>query len=180
MPWKGRTGRRGRNRIPVPLRAGKIIKYAKVTVKLNGATKTYTTDENGQVMVATKALSPGTYTAEIHYGGSDTYMQSSVTAKITVNKLTPKLTASKATFKVKDKTKKYTATLKNNKNAVMKNAKVTITVNKKTYSAKTNANGQAIFKLTKLTKKGTYSATVKYAGSSIYKAVTKKVKIIVK
>lgn len=160
--------------------AGKVIKYAKVTVKLNGATKTYTTDENGQVMVATKALSPGTYTAEITYGGSDTYMKTSATAKITVNKLTPKLTAAKATFKVKDKTKKYTVTLKNNKKVVMKNTKVSITVNKKTYSVKTNAKGQAIFKLTKLTKKGTYSATVKYAGSGIYKAVSKTVKIIVK
>lgn len=160
--------------------SGKILKYEKITVKLNGVTKSYTTDENGQVMVPTKSLAPGEYLAEITYAGSDTYIKSTATAKVTVNKLTPKLTAAKATLKLKDKTKQYTVTLKNNKNAVMKNAKITITVNKKTYSAKTNAKGQAIFKLTKLTKKGTYSATVKYAGNNIYKAVTKTVKIIVK
>lgn len=160
--------------------AGKVIKYAKISVKLKGSTKTYTTDANGQVMIATKSLSPGTYSVEINYAGSDVYMKTSATAKITVNKLTPKLTAAKATYKVKDKTKKYTVTLKTNKNAAMKSTKITVTVNKKTYSAKTNSNGQATFKLTKLTKKGTYSATVKYAGSSIYKAVTKTVKITVK
>ncbi|WP_298524356.1 carboxypeptidase-like regulatory domain-containing protein [uncultured Methanobrevibacter sp.] len=160
--------------------AGKVIKYAKISVKLNGATKSYTTDENGQIMVATKSLAPGTYSAEITYSGSDTYMKSTAVAKVTVNKLTPKLTAAKATLKLKDKTKKYTVTLKNNKKVVMKSTKVTITVNKKTYSVKTNSKGQAIFKLTKLTKKGTYSATVKYAGSSIYKPVSKKVKITIK
>jgi phosphatidate phosphatase APP1 len=62
----------------------------------------------------------------------------------------------------------------------MKNMKVTVKVNGKTYSAKTNSKGQAIFKLTKLTKKGTYTAEVKYAGNNIYNAVTKKVKISVK
>ena len=62
----------------------------------------------------------------------------------------------------------------------MKNTKITIKVNSKTYSAKTNAKGQAIFKLTKLTKKGSYSAVVTYVGSSIYNKVSKTVKITVK
>ena len=35
----------------------------------------------------------------------------------------------------------------------MKKVKRTLKVNKKTYSAKTNAKGQATFKITKLTKK---------------------------
>lgn len=159
---------------------GKIIKYAKVSVNLNGATKTYLTDNLGQVMVPTKSLTPKTYDAIITFAGDSTYLKSIVTAKITVNKLTLKLTAAKATFKLKDKTKKYTVTLKTNKNIVMKNTKVTVKVNSKTYSAKTNAKGQAIFKLTKLTRKKSYSAVVTYAGSSIYKKVSKTVKITVK
>ncbi|MBQ6098802.1 MAG: hypothetical protein IJL02_02930 [Methanobrevibacter sp.] len=159
---------------------GNVIKYAKVSVKLNGATKTYTTDDHGQVMIATKTLAPKTYTVDINYAGSNTYVKASATAKITVKKLTPKLTAAKATFKLKDKTKKYTVTLKTNKNVVMKNTKVTVTVNGKTYSVKTNSKGQAIFKLNKLTKKGTFNAVVKYAGSSIYYSSTKTVKITVK
>lgn len=160
--------------------AGTIIKYAKVTVTLDGTTSTYITDENGQVMVPTKTLKPGTYDVDIKYAGDNTYVECSASAKITVNKVSPKLTAAKATFKLKDKTKKYVVTLKTNKNAVMKNTKITIKVNGKTYSAKTNSKGKATFKLTKLTKKGTFTATVKYAGSSIYKPVTKTVKLTVK
>ena len=71
-------------------------------------------------------------------------------------------------------------TLKTNQNKVMKNTKVTIKVNKKTYTAKTNSKGQATFKITKLTKKGKYTATVKYAGSKYYNTKSVKVKITVK
>ena len=159
---------------------GTVIKYAKISITLNGVTKSYLTDDNGQVMVPTKTLTPKTYDVVINFPGDSNYIKSSATAKITVKKVTPKLTAAKATLKVKDKTKKYTVTLKTNKNVVMKNMKVTVKVDRKTYSAKTNSKGQAIFKLTKLTKKGTYTAEVKYAGNNIYNAVTKKVKISVK
>ena len=61
----------------------------------------------------------------------------------------------------------------------MKKTKVTLTVNKKTYKAKTTAKGIATFTV-KLTKKGKYTAVYKYAGSSNYKAASKKVKITVK
>ena len=84
------------------------------------------------------------------------------------------------TFKVKVKTKKYTITLKNNKGKVMKKAKLTLKVGKKTYKATTNSKGKATFKITKLTKKGKYTATIKFAGSKYYKALSKKAKITVK
>ena len=160
--------------------AGSPLKYAKVSVTLNGATKTYLTDDKGQVMIPTKTLTPKTYQVSVHFAGDSNYLESSAEAHIIVKKVNPKLTAPKATLKVKDKTKKYVVTLKTNKNAVMKKIKITIKVNKKTYSVKTNSKGQAIFKLTKLTKKGKYTAEVTYAGNSIYNKVTKKVKITVK
>ena len=90
------------------------------------------------------------------------------------------MTAAKATFKVKDKSKKYVVTLKDNKKKPMKSVKITVNVNGKTYSAKTGSTGQATFSLKKLTKNGTYSATVKYAGNSKYNSVKKTVKITVK
>ena len=62
----------------------------------------------------------------------------------------------------------------------MKKVKRTLKVNKKTYSAKTNAKGQATFKMTKLNKKGTFTAVITYKGSANYNKVTKKVKITVK
>lgn len=160
--------------------SGVILKYSKVSVTLNGATKSYSTDANGQVIISTKRLIPNTYTVKISYAGTTTYEKSSATAKIVVKKLTPKFTAAKKTFKLKDKTKKYTVTLKTNKNVVMKNTKITIKVKGKTYSAKTNSKGIATFKFTKLTKKGTFNAVITYAGDKIYNKLTKTVKITVK
>ena len=61
----------------------------------------------------------------------------------------------------------------------MKSVKVTLNVKGKTYSAKTNAKGQATFKITKLTKKGKFTATVKFAGSKYYNAKTVKAKITI-
>ncbi len=107
-------------------------------------------------------------------------MESSLNVKVTVKKATPKLTAKAKTFKKSLKTKKFSVTLKNNLNKVMKNTKVTLKVNKKTFTAKTTDKGVATFKITKLTKKGKYTATVKYAGSKYYNAKSVNVKITVK
>ena len=67
--------------------------------------------------------------------------------------------------------------MKNHLNKVMKNTKVTIKVNKKTYTAKTNGKGVATFKITKLNKKGTFKAVITYKGNTYYNKVTKKVNI---
>jgi hypothetical protein len=109
--------------------------------------------------------------------GSASSQSSSVKAGNT--KVTPKIVASKKTFKLKAKTKKYTITLKGNSGKLIKNAKVSMKVKGKNYIAKTNAKGKATFKL-KLNKKGNYKATVKYAGNGQYNAVSKNVKITVK
>ena len=159
---------------------GKSPQGAVLTVNLNGKSKTYVVDKNGMIKISTKDLPVGTYTATINFASNDEYAKSTKAVKITVKKATPKLTAKAKTFKKSVKTKKYKVTLKTDLNKVMKNTKVTIKVNKKTYSAKTNSKGVATFKLTKLTKKGKYTATVKYAGSKYYNAKTVKVKITVK
>ncbi|WP_298524947.1 Ig-like domain repeat protein [uncultured Methanobrevibacter sp.] len=152
-----------------------------ITVKLNNKVYTATVKSNGQAIVAIpKSLTVKTYVATISYAGEAKVLGATKSVNVVVNKATPKLTAAKKTFKINDKTKKYVVTLKTDKNKVMKKMKVTVKVNKKTYTAKTNSKGQATFKLTKLTKKGTFTATVKYAGNSYYKAVSKNVKITVK
>ena len=136
----------------------------------------YKTSKNGALTLKLSSLKVGTRMFEL-YGS---YGIDGVWFKVVVKKATPKLTAKAKTFKRSDKNKKYTVTLKNKQNKVIKNTKVTITVNKKTYSAKTNSKGIATFKLTKLTKKGKYIATVKFAGSQYYNAQTVKPKITVK
>ena len=159
--------------------AGNPISGVKVTVDLNGAKK-YTTDKNGQVKVAVGKLVPKTYTAKISFAGNAIHKASSTTAKVTVKKATPKLTASAKSFKFEDKTKKYTVTLKDNKGKVLKNKKVTLKVNGKTYTATTNSKGVATFKLSKLTKKGTFTAVVNYAGDKYYNKISKKAKVTIK
>ena len=114
--------------------------YAKVTVNLNGA-KTYTTDKNGQVKINVAKLVPKSYTAKITF------------VKVTVKKANPKLTAKSKTFKLKVKVKKYSIVLKTNKNKALKKVKVTLRVKGKTYSAKTNSKGKAVFNIKNLKKK---------------------------
>jgi hypothetical protein len=160
---------------------GNVISGKKVTVTLNGKTYTKTTDSKGQIKVATpKALAVKSYSATVKFAGDSDYASSSVKVTVVVKKATPKMTAKAKTLRLTDGTKKYTVTLKTDKKAAYKNAKVTVKVNKVTYSAKTNKKGVATFKLTKLTKKGKFTATVKFAGDAKYKAVSKKVKLTVK
>lgn len=160
---------------------GNILAGRKITVKLNKGKYDAIMPSDGKAIVTVpSSLAAKSYTATVSYAGETYVLASSIKVSIVVNKVTPKLTASKKTFKVKDKTKKYVVTLKTNKNKAYKNQKITVNVKGKTYTAKTNSKGQATFKLTKLTKKGTFTAKVKYGGSSNYKAVSKSVKITVK
>lgn len=156
------------------------ISNKRVSIILNGKTRTLTTDSKGQVRLSTNNLDVKTYVAAISFNGDNSYTKSAANVKITIKKATPKLTAKTKKFKKSAKIKKYTVTLKTNQNKVMKGAKVTLKVKGKTYTAKTNAKGKATFKVKKLTKKGKYKAKVTFKGNKRYNKVTKKVKIIVK
>ena len=158
---------------------GNPVGGALISVDLGGV-KTFTTDSKGKVRISAGRLTPKTYTAKVTFDGNANYVGSSKSVTVTVKKATPKLTAKAKTFKKSAKTKKYTVTLKDNQNKVMKNTKVSIKVNKKVYTAKTNAKGKATFKITKLTKKGKYGAVVTYKGNKYYDKVVMKTKIIVK
>ena len=153
---------------------------APISVSFDGKITQYTTDQNGQVKIPTKYLDPKTYPVSIKFDGNKVYASSSKNVEVIIKKATPVLTAAKKTFKANQKTKSYTITLKDNKNKAIGNEKVTIKVDGKTYTATTNSNGQATFKITKLTKKGTYTATVNYSGSDYYNAKTVTPKITVK
>ena len=160
--------------------SGNILSDKGMSIFFNGKNNIVTTDAKGQVKLTITNLVPKSYTATITFAGNDYYLKSTKLVKVTISKTTPKLTAKAKTFKKSVKTKKYTVTLKTNQNKVMKNTKVTLKVNGKTYSAKTNTKGQATFKITKLTKKGKFTAVVKFAGNKYYNAKTVKPKIIVK
>lgn len=157
---------------------GNVLAGQNVIVSLNSKIYNKTTDANGQIKISVN-LPAKKYSAKITFAGSDIYKSSAKTAKVTVKKATPKLTASSKKFKAKSKTKKVTVTFKSNKNKLIKNSIIRLKVNKKTYKAKTNSKGIAAFNV-KLTKKGKYSAVFKYAGNSNYNPISKKIRITVK
>ena len=164
---------------------GNLLIGKTVSIKLNGKNYNIVTNHNGQVSVAVpKNLAPKKYAAEISFEGDNIYLKSTKSVQVVVAKAKSKITAKKNTkYKSKKKIKKYKITLKSGKKPIKK-VKVTITIKgkkyKKTFKAKTNKKGKAIFKIKKLTKKGKYTATIKFKGNKYYKAVSKKVKIKVK
>ncbi|WP_406533570.1 PKD domain-containing protein [Methanobrevibacter sp.] len=166
--------------VQVTLKAnGTALANKTVNVIINGVTYNGTTDDNGVAKIAVKFASAGTYYATVTFAGDDTYKSSISTSKVVVSKKATKITAPKKTFKAKTKTKKVKITLKSG-STILKSKKITLKVNGKTYTAKTNSKGVATIKVTKLTKKGTFKYTVKFAGDKAYKAISKKGKIIIK
>ena len=154
---------------------GHVMKDKVVACEINGQTKKIKTGADGSVKFGTDGnLIPKTYVVQINCDNL------SANVNLTVKKATPKLTAKKKTYKKDTKTKKYSVTLKDNTGKAIKNVKLTLKVNKKTYKAKTNAKGKTVFNIKKLTKKRTYQAVIKFAGNKYYNKVTKKAKILVK
>ena len=159
--------------------SGKAIANKVITYTINGVTKTATTDANGIVKITVNQAKAGAYYYSLCFLGDNDYKASFKTVKVTVNKQATKAVFKAKTFKVKAKTKKVSFTLKDAKGKAIKGKKITVKVNGKTYTAKTNAKGVATVSL-KLTKKGKYTATAKFAGDTSYKAITKKAKITLK
>ena len=157
---------------------GNALSGVKLTLNLNGV-KTYATDKNGQIKVNVAKLVPKTYTAKVTFAGDDNRTGSSVNVKVTVKKAKLTIVAKKKTFKRTKKVKKYDITLKSGKNTIKK-VKVTLKVKGKTYSAKTNNKGKAVFKIKNLKKKGTYKAKITFKGNKYYNKATKTVKIKIK
>jgi hypothetical protein len=136
------------------------------------------TDNDGVLSLNITEKAAGTkYVTAVFLGEGNLYKGSIDTAVVNVVKKATTLTAKAATLKLK-KAKKISVTLKSGKTA-LKSKKVTITVNGKTFSAKTNAKGIAKISV-KVAKKGKFTAKVKFAGDDTYKAKTKSIKLTVK
>lgn len=157
---------------------GNPLANKNVTVSINGKTSTVTTNADGKATIKTNFAAAGTYYYSICFLGDESCKASYKTVKVTVNKQAVKASFAKATLKVK-KAKKVTFTLKDANGKALSGKKITITVNKKTFSAKTNSKGVATISV-KVAKKGKFTATAKFAGDSAYKAITKKATFTVK
>ena len=166
----------------------KGIPLANKTVQIgfNGKVYTTVTNETGWAQLQINLAGAGTYTFAVAFLGDNEYNASFVVQKIIVNKKKTTISAASKTYKASAKTKSYTVTLKTDKGSsidgktyMASGKKVTITLDGKTYTAKTNSKGQATFKLS-ITKKGTFSTTVKFDGDKTYAASSKSVKITIK
>jgi parallel beta-helix repeat protein len=155
-----------------------LLANKNVTVSINGKTSTLTTNANGQATIKTNFAAAGTYYYSICFLGDEGCKASFATVKVTVNKQATKAVFPAKTFKVKA-TKNLYFTLKDASNKVLAGKKVTFTINKKTYTAKTNSKGVATVKIA-LTKKGKFLAVAKFAGDSAYKPISKKAYITIK
>ena len=166
--------------------AGKPVASEKVTFTLNGKNiGTAVTDANGVATITLtasmlKTAKAGTKNLVVKTTENSILNSVSKTIKIKINKEKVKITAKKKTFKKSVKTKKYAITLKNSKGKAIKKVKVTLKINGKTYTAKTNNKGKAVFKIKKLTKKGKYTANVTFKTTATYLKASKKVRITLK
>jgi hypothetical protein len=131
-----------------PVGAGKTV-----TFKINGKTYSITTDKDGYAMLKI-SLKPKTYTIVASFNGF------SVKNKITVKSV---VAAKNLKFKKSSKSVKIKVSLRKVNGKYLKNKKVTLKFNIKTFKAKTNKKGVAtftiknsVYKKLKTNKKYTY------------------------
>jgi len=139
-----------------------------LNINFNGKDYTVRTDSNGQARIAIGTLAPGKYSATISYKGSSNYKASSTTAKVTVTKSGTIISAPDINVAYKDPNGELVATIINEHGKPLV-VTLNFELNGKTYTAKTDSNGQASIAIGTLAP-GKYSATVSYKGSSNYKA----------
>ncbi|WP_407375765.1 Ig-like domain-containing protein, partial [Methanobrevibacter sp.] len=165
---------------------GNPLANKKVFIGVNGVMRERTTDAFGFTSVQINFKDANRLTFAVAFLGDEDYNASMAVYLIVIVKKPVSISAPTKTYKVATKTKTYTVTLKTNKCASADGKtyfgagkKVTLKVNGKTYTAKTNAKGQATFKITNLNKKGKFAAVIKYAGDTTYNAASKSVKLTI-
>ena len=165
---------------------GKALANKTVLIDYNGKTLERTTNATGYASVQINFNDANRLPFAVAFLGDEDYNATMSVYMITINKKTVTMSATSKSYKASSKSKKYKVTLKTIKGAsadgktyFAAGKKVTLKVNGKTYSAKTNKKGVAKFTL-KLTKKGKYTAKLKFAGDGTYKACSKTIKIRVK
>jgi len=148
-----------------------------VNIELNGKTYSVRTDANGQAVLSLYDVTPGTYDAKISYKGSNNYQGFTTTAKVVVTKAATSIDAGDVNIAYRDPTGELVATVTNEHGKTLI-VTVNIELNGKTYSVRTDANGQAVLSLYNVTP-GTYNAKISYKGSNNYQGFTTTAKVVV-
>ena len=164
---------------------GKPVSNVYMEFAVNNKIYNRTTYENGSFKpYKLNMIRAGRYTMAFNFAGDDNYTNAFACVCVDLDKKPITIKASKKTYKIATKTKKYTVTLSTIKGLDGKMhlspKKVTLKVNGKTYTGKTNSKGQVTFKINNLKKKAKYKATISYKGDKTYEAATKSVTLTVK
>ncbi len=147
--------------------SGNALANQKITFKVNKKTYNVKTNAKGEAKIKLK-LKKGTYKVVMNYKGNSKYLAAKKTNKIKVKKnLKTKLTAPKVVTAPNTSTK-YAVTLKNENGKAISKQKVTVKVNGKKYTKKTNGNGQVVLSL-KFSKLKSYNVKATYKGTKVYK-----------
>lgn len=153
---------------------GVAIDKEEIAYTIAGGEEQYGVTEDGllTINVDKNGLVSFAFAGTNKFKGSAAEMNFAFSKKITT------LTAPAKTYLITATTKSISATLKDENGVALANKKVTFTVNGKTYTANTNANGVATVKLSLTTAKA-YAVTIKYAGEDKYGAISVSSKVTV-
>ena len=168
-----------KNKYSVKLTVGGLpLVGREVTFTINGKTYVKTTNSKGNAKLSIK-LPKGTYKIKYSYAGEDNIKKVSGTSTIKVKKGVPvKITKYYSKIYRNKKAGKFKIKLTDVRGDILAGKKVKFTVNKKTYTKKTNKKGIATLKI-KL-KTGSYKVKVKFLKDSTYNKASKKYSIKVK
>ena len=151
---------------------GNPIANTEIKYTLNGEEATGITNDEGKVNVPVNIIGDVTLTTQ--FIGNDAYNPSEATTTFNIPKVKTTLTVSSMT-KYYGSSKKLSVTLKDENGNALAGETVTITINGKKYTGKTNSNGVASFAINNA--KGTYKVNVNYAGTTTYDAVSKDITV---
>lgn len=146
-----------------------------VSVKINGVIYKLTTNANGYA-ARTINLPVGAYNVLIQYAGDSYYNGASKSTKITVNKITTKISAADFRQNYGDN-HYYTVRLYSNLANKLANSKISFIINGKTYVKTTNNNGRTSLKIN--LKPNNYTIKIKFSGNANYAAKTVTKNIVV-
>ncbi len=150
-----------------------------VLIGFNGKVYSRTTNASGGIRLQIKLASPGTYTFAICFLGDDVYAGCFAVSKITVVRSNVNIIAPSVSFKKSETKKIVSVTLRTPQGKLLKNRIVTLYVNGKSYSARTDSKGLAKISVS-LSSVGIYTYTVSFSGDTQCYKATKTGKITIK
>ena len=142
---------------------GKALANRTVTFKVNGTTHKVQTNSNGVASIKLGEL--GKYDVTASYAGDSKYNKETNHYDVTVAKLKTSLSLSATSVQSGNS---ITVTLKDSNKKVISGQKVSLTIDGKTYTKKTNSKGKASFAINNPI--GKYPITIKFGGTEGYKS----------